>query len=162
MFLLFIVIFSPKLLESKNKLIRIFIKVINSWHLIKNSKKIISTAVLVTFIQLILGAVNTLISYNIFGIEIGFLKVLFIATISHLALPLSITPGNLGVRDVINVFSANIVGIGLTEVVAATILKRAITILIIFILGPIFSYILIRYKPQKNKNNNHMKNISFI
>lgn len=47
------------------------------------------------------------------------------------------------------VFSAAIIRIGLTEAVAATILGRAINLLIIFILGPIFSCILLKHKPTK-------------
>jgi uncharacterized protein (TIRG00374 family) len=148
-----IIILSPKLPESKNKWLNRFIKVINGWHLVKNNKKVIFTTALISLIQLVLGAVNTIILYSIFGIEIGFFKALFIAAIGSIAILVSLTPGNLGVGDAIAVFSAAVIGIGLTEAVAATILGRAVNLLIIFILGPIFSYILLKHNPKKSLEN---------
>lgn len=153
LFLLSIIIFSPKLSKSKNKWINKFIKVINGWHLIKSNKRVIFVISFIAFLQLVLGSLNFLIAYNIFGIEIGFFKALFIASISSLAIFLAITPGNLGIGDAINVFSAKIIGVGLTEAIAVTILLRVVNILVIFILGPIFSIILLKHKPKLNKEN---------
>lgn len=147
------IIFSPKLPEAKNKWLNRFIKVINGWHLIKDNKKIIFVTALISLIQLVLGAVNFMILYSIFDIQLSFFKALFIASIGSIAILVSITPGNLGIGDAINIFSAAIIGVGLTEAVAATILGRAINLLIIFILGPIFSYILLKHKPKLIKEN---------
>ena len=154
LFLSSIIIFSPRLPESKNKWINRSIKVINGWHLIKNNKRIIFITFFVALLQLILGALSTLITYNIFGIEIGFFKALFIASIGSLSILLAITPGNLGIGDAISVFSASIIGIELTGAIGATILGRVVNLLVIFILGPIFSYILLKHKPNKQENEN--------
>jgi uncharacterized protein (TIRG00374 family) len=145
-FLLSIIIFSPKIKEKNNKWLNRFIKVINGWHLIKNNKKIITITIIISLIQIFLTALNNLIAYQIFGIEITLAKALFIAAISNLAIIVAITPGNLGIGDAINVFTANIIGIPLTEAIAATILLRAVNLVIIFILGPIYSYKLIKRK----------------
>jgi glycosyltransferase 2 family protein len=143
-FLLSIIIFSPKIKENNNKWSNRFIKVINGWHLIKNNKKIITITIIISLIQVFLIALNNLLAYNIFGIEITLAKALFIAAISNLSIIIAITPGNLGIGDAINVFTANIIGIPLTEAIAATILLRAVNLIIIFILGPIYSYKLIK------------------
>ncbi|MBM3234022.1 flippase-like domain-containing protein [Candidatus Pacearchaeota archaeon] len=148
-FLLAIIIFSPKIKERKNIWLNRFIKVINGWHLIKNNKKVIFTTAIIAIIQLILGAIILIISYHIFGIEISFFKALFISSIGSLSILIAITPGNLGIGDAIFVFSAAIIGISLTEAIAATILSRAVGLIIIFILGPIFSYILLRNTNKK-------------
>jgi len=145
-FLLSIIIFSPKIKENKNKWLNRFIKVINGWHLIKNNKKIITITILISLIQVFLIALNNLIAYQIFGIEITLAKALFIAAIANLSIIIAITPGNLGIGDAINIFTANIIGIPLTEAIAATILLRAVNLAIIFILGPIYSYKLIKRK----------------
>ncbi|MBT3408877.1 flippase-like domain-containing protein [Candidatus Woesearchaeota archaeon] len=143
-FLLSIIIFSPKIKENSNKWLNRFIKVINGWHLIKNNKKIITITIIISLIQVLLTAFNNLIAYQIFGIEITLAKALFIAAISNLSIIIAITPGNLGIGDAINVFTANIVGIPLTEAIATTMLLRAVNLAIIFILGPIYSYKLIK------------------
>jgi uncharacterized membrane protein YbhN (UPF0104 family) len=142
--LLSIVIFSPRIKENSNKWLNRFIKVINGWHLIKNNKKIITITIIISLIQVFLTALNNLIAYQIFGIEITLAKALFIAAISNLSIIIAITPGNLGIGDAINVFTANIIGIPITEAIATTILLRAVNLAIIFILGPIYSYKLIK------------------
>jgi uncharacterized membrane protein YbhN (UPF0104 family) len=156
LFLSLIIIFSPKLPESRNRWFNRFIKVINGWHLIKNNKRIILATVLISSIQVIFVAINTTIFYSVFNIELSFFKALFIASVSSIAILVSITPGNLGLGDAINVFSATIIGVGLTGAVAAIVLGRAINLLITFILGPIFSYILMK---QKNKSEGNDLNI---
>ncbi len=151
LFLMSIIIFSPKLPEQKNKWLNRFIKVINGWHLIKNNKKIVFATAIVSLIQLILATTTLLINYSIFGIHLSFFAALFIASINSLAILIAITPGNLGIGDAINVFSASIVGVGLTNAIAATILGRAISIIVISILGPIYSYQLMKEVKKKEK-----------
>lgn len=151
LFLLTIMIFSPRINENKNKWANRFIKVINSWHLIKNNRKIVLATLFNAFVQLMLGALAFLIAYNMFGVKIGFFKALFIGSVSSLSMILAITPGNLGVGDAINVFSAKIIGVGLTEAIAATVLLRAINLVVILILGPFFSYILLKHKLNQNE-----------
>jgi uncharacterized membrane protein YbhN (UPF0104 family) len=143
-FLLSIIIFSPKIKENSNKWLNRFIKVVNGWNLIKNNNKIIIVTLLISTLQIFITALNNLIAYQIFGIEITLAKALFIAAIYNLSIIIAITPGNLGIGDAINVFTANIIGIPLTEAIAATILLRAVNLAIIFILGPIYSYKLIK------------------
>jgi uncharacterized protein (TIRG00374 family) len=150
-FLMLIIIFSPKFIERKNKWLSRFVKVINGWHLIKNNKKVVFTTAIVSLIQLILATTTLLINYSIFGIHLSFFAALFIASVNNLAILIAITPGNLGIGDAISVFSASIVGVGLTNAVAATILGRAISIIVISILGPIFSYRLMRNLKKKSK-----------
>jgi uncharacterized protein (TIRG00374 family) len=145
-FLLSIIIFSPKIKENNNKWLNRFIKVINGWHLIKNNKKIITITIIISLIQIFLAAINNQIIYQILGVQITLAKALFIAAIANLSIIIAITPGNLGIGDAINIFTANIIGIPLTEAIAATILLRAVNLAIIFILGPIYSYKLIKRK----------------
>jgi uncharacterized protein (TIRG00374 family) len=152
LFMLGIIILSPKFNESKKKWFSRFVKVINGWHLIKNNPKIVFTTSIVALIQLVLGALSTLVLYSIFNINIGFFKALFIVSIGSIAILVAITPGNLGIADAIGVFSATIVGVGLKEAVAVAILGRVISLILIFILGPIFSYILLKHQPKNEKD----------
>jgi uncharacterized protein (TIRG00374 family) len=145
-FLLAITIFSPKIKERKNKWLDRIIKVVNGWNLIKNNKRIITITLIISILQIFLSAINNLIAYQIFGITISIPAALFISAISSLSIIIAITPGNLGIGDAINVFTANLIGIPMTEAIAATILLRAVNLVIIFILGPIFSYKLIKKK----------------
>lgn len=145
-FLLGIIIFSPKVPMQKNKLLNKIATVINGWHLIKNNYKVILFITFFSSVQLMLCAISTMIAYYTFGFNLSFLKALFISCVGSLSVIVSITPGNLGIGDAINIFSANLMGVGLSQAVAANLLLRAVNILVILILGPIFSYYLLRKK----------------
>lgn len=139
-----IIIFSPKFNEPKNKWLGRFVKVINGWHLIKKNKKIVLSTLAISLIQLMITSISFIIAYHIFNINLGILQAVFISSVNSIAILVAVTPGNLGIGDAINVFSATIVGIDLTNAVAATILIRVIGLILILILGPIFSYYLMR------------------
>jgi uncharacterized protein (TIRG00374 family) len=157
LFLLPIIIFSPRLPESKNKWFNRFIKVINGWHLIKKNRGTIIKIIMISILQLIFNSLIVKLSYSVFNIDISLIKAMFLSTITLLSALIAITPGNLGIGDAINVFSAQIIGVGLTGAIAATILRRIINLVVIFILGPIFSYILIKHNSDKQKNKNEDK-----
>jgi uncharacterized protein (TIRG00374 family) len=105
-------------------------------------------------LQVILWAINVQLCFLALGINIGFSKSLFVASLSFISLFLAVTPGNLGVGDAINVFSASLVGAGLTESVAAAVLLRAINFIATFILGPLASYLLARSNRFKSSFKN--------
>lgn len=141
---LFIVLFSPKIPEGKNFLANKLAKVINGWHLIRKNKKIVSIVTLTIAVQLMLGVIGTILVYGIFGVELEFAKSLFLVSISYLSIVISITPGAIGISEAVQVFSAMVVGIMPAQSIAAAILGRIISTLILLVLGPIFSYILIK------------------
>nr|MBA4405534.1 hypothetical protein [Nanoarchaeum sp.] len=139
-----IIITAPKIKLTKYNMLNRFIKVINDWNLIKKNKPVIYKTFIITLFQLFLSTLSVLLCYKVLGIDIGFTKALFISSISSLSIVISITPGNLGIGDAISVFSANLVGIDLTQAVGATIISRAVGLLIIFIIGPIATYYLLK------------------
>ena len=148
--LLFLIMFSPKFAETKNNFINKFIKVANGWNLIRKDKKVVFTCIFVTLIGLLINTLGTIISYYIFGISMGFIPALFLCCIGSLSLIIQLTPGNLGVGEAIAVFSALIIGIAPAQSLPVAILGRIVQMLVMFTLGPIFSYILLKHKPKKN------------
>jgi len=145
---LFITIFSPKFKETKYNLINKIIRVANGWHLIKNNKKVILIAIITTIGTLLTSIISTMIAYHIFGIELSFIKALFLASIGFLSIIISITPGNLGIAEAIAVFSALIIGITPAQSLSVAILGRIVQMMVMFTSGPIFSYILLKHKPK--------------
>ncbi len=142
--LLFIIIFSPQLKERNNKFLNKFIKVVNGWHLIKNNKKVIFSIIILSVIQLAISALMLFLQFKVFGIEVSYIKSLFLTSISSLGIIISITPANLGIQEAITVFSALTIGITPAQSLSAALLGRAISLIVLFILGPIFSYLLIK------------------
>lgn len=142
--MLFIIIFAPKFKERENIWINRIIRVVNGWHIIRNNREIIVSVVCYSFLQIIFYAVIVYFQFLVFGIHITFIKALFLSSITGMSILLSITPANLGINEAIIVFSANTINITTAESLSAALLGRLISILILFIVGPIFSYLLIK------------------
>jgi len=158
--LLAIIILSPKFPEHKNKWINRFIKVINGWHLIKSNLRIIFIISIITLIQFLIGSVMFYLQFRVFGINMGFFQCIFLSAIGNLSLLVSITPANLGVQEAITVFSALTIGITPEQSLSVALLARAIQMIVLFVLGPIFSVILFKHRPKIPQNE--IKNNSYF
>jgi uncharacterized protein (TIRG00374 family) len=152
--LLGIVIFSPKIKETKYRFVNLFINVINGWHLIKSDKKVVGIIGLISLINVGIMVLMMFLEFKVFGLEISFLSALFLSIVSTLGLFISITPGALGIKEAIVAFTAAVINVPISQALTVSILDRAIGLGIIFILGPIFSYILMNQKNEKNEGNN--------
>ena len=146
---LFIILFSPKIGEKHNKWLNRFIRVINGWHILKKSKKLIAKISFLIFLKLLIASIALFLQFNVFGISITYLKTIFLTSIGNLGIIISITPSGIGINEAITVFSALTIGITPTESITASILGRLIQTIILFILGPIFSYILLKKQKEK-------------
>ena len=141
-----IIFFSPSLNETKYSLINRVIRVVNGWNLIKKNKKTIFLVTLLSLSQLLLSALMLYLQFKVFGIQISYTSSLFLASLGSLAIIIAITPAGLGIQEAITVFSALTLGISPAESLAAVLIGRVISMLVLFILGPIFSVILIKKK----------------
>lgn len=146
LFLSGIVIFSPEIKETKYSFINKFINVINGWHLIKSNKKTLMVTVLISAGNVLIMVLTMFLEFKVFGVEMSLLSALFLSIVSTLGLFISITPGALGIKEAIVVFTAAVVNVPAPQMLAVSILDRIIGLAIIFILGPIFSYILMNQK----------------
>ena len=114
--------------------------------------------IFLSFLQLIVGTLILKLIFDILGIPITFLKLLLVASIGSISSFISLTPGNLGITDLVQIVSIQIVGVGVTDAVATTLLWRVINLLLIFVLGPMFSYILLRKLKHNRQNSTLIKN----
>lgn len=144
--MLFIIVVSPKFPLVRYEFINKFIRVINGWHLIKRNKKVIFATTILSFIQLLISALMLYLQFRVFGITVSYPAVLFIAALNSIGILIAITPAGLGVTEAITVFSAAAIGITPVQSLSAALLGRAVSLAVLFILGPIFSYILLKKK----------------
>lgn len=146
-----VIIFSPKIPLTKYEFANKFIKVLNGWNLIKNDKKVITIISISSVIQIILGAASIYLQFKVFGIDASSNTALFLAAISSLSLLISITPAGLGINEAVIVFSASTLGISPVESLSAALVGRLVSIIVLFVLGPIFSYSLIKRGASNEK-----------
>ncbi|MDZ7798793.1 MAG: lysylphosphatidylglycerol synthase transmembrane domain-containing protein [Patescibacteria group bacterium] len=142
--MLLLIFFSGYIPKLKGRWLGKISKVFHGWNLIKNNQKIIFLVALFAIFQLTLIALMLILQFKVFGVEINFAGALILSSLTNLSLLISITPANLGIEEVIIVFSANAFGISPTVSLASALLGRAVKVIFLFILGPIFSYKLIK------------------
>jgi len=154
--MLIIIFVSPQFKERKNKWLNRFIKVINGWHLIKKNGRVILVTSFVTLIQILLSSLMMWLQFRVFGLDVSFTAAVFLSAIGSLSILIGLTPGNLGVQEAIVVFSAATIGISATDSLSAALLGRAVSLVVLFVLGPIFSYVLLK-RNGKNKDGKGKK-----
>ena len=95
-------------------------------------------------ILIFLWGLRLYVCFAAIGEPVNFGQIMIIQTIISLSFVISITPGNLGVKEGITAFSANLVGISPTTALLASLIDRAVAVLVVFSMGLVFSHILIR------------------
>ena len=143
-FMVCIIAFSPDFNKTRYKWVNKGITIINGWNLIKHNTKIILSVIALSTTQLLIGSLMLYYQFKVFDIDISYTSALFISAIGSLGIVLAITPAGLGVSEAITVFSASTIGIDPVQSLSAALLGRAVSIIVLFILGPLFSYLLIK------------------
>jgi uncharacterized protein (TIRG00374 family) len=146
-----IILLSPKVKKSKHKYLNKFIDVINDWHIIRKNLKVIIAISFLAFINNILIVFMSHLEFLIIGESIEISKLLVLSIFSSFAIFLSITPGNLGIREAFSVYSGQLLGIPIVKVVAISIIDRLINFILSFLLSLYFSNALLE-KTMKLKN----------
>ncbi len=142
-----VLVFSPRLPIREGKWYQRLARINNGWIAIKGDKRRVIIVLLLNFLQRVLKAVFLMLTYYSIGIKIDFSGALFISAVGIFSLLISVLPGNLGIDDVLNVFSANLVGVPIHAAIAATLLGRMINMVVSLSMGPLFSYVLLRKNP---------------
>ncbi len=136
---------------SNNSIFQKFLKVINGWQVIKHNHFIIIVIIIITLIQILFSSVILYMQFHVFGWEISLSKAILISCIGNLGLLISLTPAGLGINESITIFTALALGISPSQTLPVAILGRLITTVILFILGPISSYYLLKRNSRIDK-----------
>lgn len=118
-----------------------FIKGLEIWRQHRVEKMYLS---LLMVIVIFLWGFKLYICFMAIGEPVNFGQIMIIQTLINFSLVISITPGNLGIKEGITAFSANLFGISPTTALLASLVDRAIAVLVVFSMGMVFSHILIR------------------
>jgi len=90
-----------------------------------------------------LSAVKLYWAFESLGISVSLSKVILIQTFMSISLVISITPGNLGIREgIVGVFSG-ILGISVEQAIFGALLDRVVSLAVVFFLGFIYSRLLL-------------------
>jgi len=96
----------------------------------------------ITLLNVAVGALLYDAAFHAIGSPVPWRTALLIYLLTSFAFLINITPGNLGVQEIAAGLAATILGAGADMGFLASLVVRAVTILLAFTLGPVFSCIL--------------------
>ncbi len=146
-----IILFSPEIPLTKYNFINKFIQILNNWQLINKNREIIASLIFLTILNILITALFTYFEFILIGEEIAFDKLIIYAIFSGFSLLVSITPGNIGIRESFSMYSALVLGITLPVVLVVSVVDRFFSF-IISILALAITARFIRIKKSSNQS----------
>ena len=138
-------------LPDSHRLLRILNTSLEGWNLVKNDRKLLGKLGLYTTANIALNGLSFWVAYNALGFNISFSAALLISLIAIFALLLNITPGNLGIQEIVVSVSSNLLGPGGGEGLIVALVIRAATLFLVFTLGPLYTWLLSRLVTETNR-----------
>ena len=111
-------------------------------HAIRKDGALLGKLIATTFFNITVGALLLFVAFGSTGFPIPFSVALLIFLLTSYTVLINITPGNLGVQEVVTSLAAAILGAGAEAGLLASLVVRTVAILASFTIGPIFSYLL--------------------
>lgn len=139
---MFFIGFSPQLPQFRNPVLKKISEVTNGWYQIRRSAKLIIKLIVVTILNAAVGLFTVYFAFKAYGIDLSLPKSLLVSTLFAFSTLVNLTPGSLGIAEAIMVFSAQIFNITPAQSLVAAGLIRLTNLCVVFILGPIFNYVL--------------------
>ena len=82
--------------------------------------------------------------YRMFSIDVAILPAFLMSLFMGFAILIAITPGSLGIQEAATGFISKVMGKGFNEGLTVAGILRVVDVTIVFTLGPIFMYLLLK------------------
>ena len=138
----FFIFFPPRVRDAKNQILNKIHEVVNGWNEIRKNSILILQLNLIVMLNAVVGLLTVYFSFKAYGINLSLIKSTLISTMFAFSTLINITPGSLGVTEAVMVFSAQIFHITPAQSLVAAGLIRVVNLCLVFVLGPIFNYVL--------------------
>lgn len=109
-----------------NKLFNFFIMLSNGWKKISSNRELMIKLIALTLLSL--GVTMLLVSLIISALHLSttFAAVLLYSVLGLLSLFINITPGNIGIKEGVIIFSAGIMGFSVNQVILIAVVERGV------------------------------------
>ena len=138
--------FSPTVLQriapARGRVARIIAIVVEGWETLRADRKTLGAVFLWGALFIVASMGNALLGFHALGITIGLPTALCISIFSAVSGLLNLTPGNLGVREVIVGTIARVSGVSFHHGIAAALIVRVVQLPVIVLGGLVGYYVL--------------------
>ncbi len=141
----------PKIKTGWRKLDTFIVNTVSGLQYFKSSKNILTKVFLINFALIFIRSFRLYFAFLAINVDVGFLNVYIMHSILVYSIVISLTPGNIGIKEGIIVLMAGVMGISLSDAILAAAIDRAVSMVIVFSTGSVYHFFLIN-KSKKNKS----------
>jgi hypothetical protein len=120
------------------------IRLHEGWVILLRSPVVLLQVAGLLAINMVLQAAALRFAFSVFSFELEPDAALLLAALSSFSIFFAITPANLGIQEGFTAVASYVVGAGFAEGLAAMATLRVVAMINVFVLGPIFSYLLLK------------------
>ncbi|MDX9738974.1 MAG: lysylphosphatidylglycerol synthase transmembrane domain-containing protein [Candidatus Dojkabacteria bacterium] len=150
---LFVILFRKKIptregkgLKYINKGVKVFNKFLTSWDMIVKRKKLFLSLLLLTMGNILINGVIFYVEFLSLKIDINILDIVLYTCLSGVSLLVSITPGSLGLREAIFLFTSESIGLSQDQIMQLAFLDRGILFLLLLLLLIVITVFVKKFK----------------
>ena len=125
-------------------LLRPVTRLIEGWQTIKDRPCLILHLFLLVVVNGVVYGLMIHVAYRSLHMNLALAGTVLVTALLLLTSMISLTPGGLGVQEAVLVFSTGVLGISAAQSLAVAVTIRAVILFWTFVLGPLFSYLLLR------------------
>jgi len=107
------------------------------------NKKIIVISSIFHLLSIFIGGLRLFLCFSAIGVDVSFLQMFIMYSLVAFSMVFSLAPANLGIKEGVTLFSASLFGISINKAILAALLDRGVAMVLTFLLGLIFSRILL-------------------
>jgi len=128
--------------------------VVNGLEYFKKQKRLLVKLLILNFISTVIFALKLLVSFRSVGVNVDFFTAFIVSGTIFLSLVLSLTPANLGVKELLITGVASLLGYTGISGALVSIIDRGIYFVVVMFFGAIFSFILFHRLIPKTEMEN--------
>jgi uncharacterized protein (TIRG00374 family) len=140
-------------IPGKNRLSNLVNTSLAGWQLIRVDRFLVLKLAFLTLVNILLDSFAFWLAYQAVNETVHFLAIILISMLSSFSILINITPANLGINEAAITLASTLLGTGTGTGLVVALLMRATTILVVFTLGPTFSYLLARELTDQSVDN---------
>lgn len=131
-------------LPGRWRVIRLANRALDGWTAVTSDSRLLVQLFVYGFGSVLLNALAFWAAYRALQLTVSWQTAVLVSLSTIFSTLLTVTPGNLGVREAIIGLVSELAGVGVGEGLVVALLIRASTLLSAFTLGPLFSFMLTR------------------
>ena len=117
---------------------------LEGWEVLRSNRRLLTGLAFLLVAGSVCFTAWMYVSYAALGFRVRLLPAFFAGISAQLSFFLSLTPGNLGLREIMVGFVSQVTGLGFAEGVAVTVLQRGVSTAVQLVLGGAFSPFIVR------------------